>query len=65
MYIVYGDISLSKGHLGSRGGEHIKQTERRQFHLFNDKRHNFIFRMRAQKECLKVLEMESTSILNF
>ena len=42
---LYSDILLSKGHLGSRGGggggESIeKQTERRQFHLFNDKRHH-------------------------
>ena len=42
-YVVYfySDMSLSKGHLGSRGGEHPKQTERHQFHLSNDKRHNF------------------------
>ena len=47
---LYSDIKLSKGHLGSRGGgggggggggKHLKQTERRQFHLFNDKRYNF------------------------
>ena len=37
---VYSDISLSKGHLGS-GGEHLNQTERHQFHLSSDKRHNF------------------------
>ena len=42
-YVIYlnSDILLSKGNLGSRGGKHLKQTERRQFHLFNDKRHNF------------------------
>ena len=36
---------ICKGHFGSRGGgESIyKQTERHQFHLFNDKRHNFRF----------------------
>ena len=39
-YVVndYGDMSLSKGHLGSRGGGSIyKQTERHQFHLSNAK----------------------------
>ena len=38
---VYSDMSLSKGHLGSRGGKASKQTERHQFHLSSDKRHNF------------------------
>ena len=41
---VYSDMSLSKGHLGSRGGGGggiYKLTERHTFHLFNDKRHNF------------------------
>ena len=40
---AYRDISLSKGHLGSRwgGGKHLKQTERHQFYLPNDKRHGF------------------------
>ena len=43
-YVVYlyNDVQLSKGHLGSRGGgKHLKQTERHQFYLFNDKHHNF------------------------
>ena len=30
---------MSRG--GGGGGSIQKQTERRQFHLFNDKRHNF------------------------
>ena len=39
---VYSDMSLSKEHLGSRGGGSIyKQTERHQFHLSNDQYHNF------------------------
>ena len=40
-------------------------TERRQFHLFNDKRHNFKYTCtHAQKEYRKVLEMKGTYILN-
>ena len=38
---LYNDVQLSKGHLGFRVGKHLKQTERHQFHLFNDKHHNF------------------------
>ena len=42
---LYNDVHLSKGHLGSRGGggvgEHLKQAEKHQFRLFNDKHHNF------------------------
>ena len=38
---LYNDVQLSKGHLESKGGEHLKQTERHQVHLFNDKHHNF------------------------
>ena len=64
---VYSDMSLSKGHLGSRGGggaskDKLKDT-------------NFIFpmtnvtllglfRTHAQKEYGKVWEMKSISILN-
>ena len=33
--------NICKGHFGSRGESIYKQTERHQFHLFNDKRHNF------------------------
>ena len=57
---VYSDMSLSKGHLGSRGAKH-----RHLFHLSNDKRHNLgVFCTHAQKEYGKVLEMKSTYILN-
>ena len=38
---VYSDISLPKGHFGSRGEASKKQTERHQSHLSSDKRHNF------------------------
>ena len=48
---VYRGISLSEGHLGSRGGKHLKRTERHQFHLFNERRHNFsVVRTHAQQE---------------
>ena len=41
LYICIATFNCPKGILGL-GGESIqKQTERRQFHLFNDKRHNF------------------------
>ena len=33
--------NICKGHFGSGGGSIYKQTERHQFHLSNDKRHNF------------------------
>ena len=36
--------NICKGHFGSKGGgggSIYKQTERHQFHLFNDKGHNF------------------------
>ena len=46
---VYSDMSLSKGHLGSRGGKASK---------------NKLFRTHAQKEYGKVWEMKSTPILN-
>ena len=38
---VNSDIPLSKGHLGSRWGKHLKQTQIHQFHLSSDKRHGF------------------------
>ena len=45
LYICYIFVQrhlMSKGHLGSSGWKTSKkQTERRQFHLFNAKRHNF------------------------
>ena len=41
LYICIATFNCPKGILGL-GGESIKkQSERRQFHLFNDKRHNF------------------------
>ena len=65
---VYSNISLSKGHLGSRGGggeASNKQTERHQFHCSNDKDTFLsIFHTHVQKEYHKVLELKSTSILN-
>ena len=36
-----GDDSKHDSHYRGVGGSILKQTERRQFHLFNDKRHNF------------------------
>ena len=42
LYICIATHNCPKGILGPGGGEASKkQTERRQFHLFNDKRHNF------------------------
>ena len=42
LYICIATFNCPKGILGpGGGGKHLKQTERRQFHLFNDKRHNF------------------------
>ena len=38
---VYSDMSMSKWHLGYRGESILKQTERHQFYLSSDKRHNF------------------------
>ena len=47
---VYSDNELYKGHLGSRRGKHLKQTERRQFDLYNDKSHSFKFILYACAE---------------
>ena len=42
VYICIATFNCPKGILGlGGGGEASKQTERRQFHLFNDKHHNF------------------------
>ena len=41
LYICIATFNCPKGILGLGGGKHLKQTERRQFRLFNDKRHNF------------------------
>ena len=40
LYICIATFNCPTGILVLRG-KHLKQTERRQFHLFNDKRHNF------------------------
>ena len=63
---VYSDMSLSKGHLGSRGGGKASKNK------LKDTSFTFpvtnvtilsIFRMHAQEGYCKVLEMNSTSIL--
>ena len=41
LYISIATFNCPKGILGLGGESIYKQTERRQFHLFNDKRHNF------------------------
>ena len=41
LYICIATFNCPKGILGLGGESILKQTERRQFHLFNDKRHNF------------------------
>ena len=66
LHICIATFNCPKGILGmGGGGKHLKQTERRQFHIFNDKRHNLsIFRTHAQKEYRKFLEMKGTYILN-
>ena len=57
---VYRGISMHKWRLGSRGGKHLKQTERHQFNLFNERRHNFsVIHTHAQKEYRNVLEFKS------
>ena len=40
-HVAINIYNICKGHFGSKGGEHLKQTERHQFHLSNDKRHTF------------------------
>ena len=51
---VNSDIPLSKGHLGSRWGKHLKTNSNTPISSFQY----------AQKEYRKVLEMKGTSILN-
>ena len=41
LYICIATFNCPKGILGLGGESILKQSERRQFHLFNDKRHNF------------------------
>ena len=64
---VYSDMSLSKGHLGSRGGGGASKNK------LKDTSFTFpmtnvtilgVFRTHAQKEYGKVLEMKSTYIFN-
>ena len=57
-------MTLSKGHLGSREGKHLKLTERHQFHLSSDKHHSFKYISYAcAGRIFKVLDMNSISIL--
>ena len=51
LYICIATFNCPKGILGlGGGGKHLKQTERRQFHLFNGKRHNFKYILYACAE---------------
>ena len=43
IYICIATFNCPKGILGPGGESILKQTERRQFYLFNDKRHNFMY----------------------
>ena len=64
---VYSDMSLSKGHLGSRGGGGASKNKPKDTSFIFPMTNVTIldvFRMHAQKEYGKVLEMKSTSILN-
>ena len=65
---VYSDMSLSKGHLGSRGGggESIENKLKDTSFIFpmTNATISGVFRTHAQKEYDKVWEMKSTPILN-
>ena len=63
---VYSDMSLSKGHLGSRGGEASKNKLKDTSFIFPMTNVTIlgVFRTHAQKEYGKVWEMKSTPILN-
>ena len=67
---LYSDISLSKGHLGSRGGggggEASKNKLKDASFIFSMTNVTIlsIFQTHAQKEYRKVLEMKGTYILN-
>ena len=65
---VYSDMSLSKGHLGSRGGGGKASKNKLKDTSFIFPMTNVtilgVFRTHAQKEYSKVLEMKSTYILN-
>ena len=63
---VYGDMSLSKGHLGSRGGEASKNKLKDTGFIFPMTNVTLlgVFRTHAQKEYGKVWELKSIPILN-
>ena len=64
---VYSDISLSKGHLGSRveGASENKLKDTSFIFSMANVTILSIFRTHAHIEYRKVLDMKSTSILNF
>ena len=65
LYICIETFNCPNGILGLGGGKHLKQTERRQFHLFNDKRHNFKYISYACAEGIpQISKMKGTYILN-
>ena len=63
---VYSDMSLSKGHLGSRGGGASKNKLKDTSFIFPMTNVTLlgVFRTHAQKEYGKVWEMKSIPILN-
>ena len=65
---AYSDISLSKGHLGSRGGGGGASKNKLKYTSFIFPIINVtilgVFRTNAQKEYGKVCEMRSTHIIN-
>ena len=63
---VYSDTSLSKGYLGSRGGEASNNNVKYNSFIFplTNVTSLGVFRTHAQKEYGKVWEMKSTHILN-
>ena len=50
LYICIAIFNCPNGILGLGGESIYKQTERRQFHLFNDKRHTFKYILYAYTE---------------
>ena len=66
LYNLYKDVQLYKGHLGSRGGGHLKNKLKDTSFIFSmtDMTNLSIFRMHAQKEYCKVLETRGIYILN-
>ena len=63
---VYSEMSLSKGHLGSRGGKASKNKLKDTNFIFpmTNATISVVFRTHAQKEYSKVWEMKSTPIRN-